>query len=121
MDWSAGYVPYLLKAMHNVRQDVGTSPMSLDRTQFMVLLEVLSMIGMVMKAMQDLHPAVATDAAFSQRLGIAIDTGPAGDRSGWPGWVVLQVAPEKLALYGATEADSVAVLQQKINAYNAGS
>lgn len=121
MDWSAGFVPYLLKAMHSVRADVGSSPMSVDRTQYMVLLETLSLISMVMKAVQDLAPTVATDAEWSRRLGIAIDTGPNSDRSGWPGWVFLQIPPDRLALYGATEADSPAVLQQKINAYNAGS
>lgn len=121
MDWSAGFVPFLLKGMHDVRQDVGTSPLSIDRTQYMVVLEVLSLVGMVMKAVQDLHPAVATDAVWAQRLAVAIDTGPGGDRSGWPGWVFLQIPPEQLARYGATEADSIGVLQAKIAAYNAGS
>jgi hypothetical protein len=119
VDYSAGYVPFLLKAMHNIRTDVGTSPLLVDRTQYMVVLELLSLTSMVMKVVQDLVPATVTDALWQARLGIAIDTGPAGARD-WPGWVLLQVAPEKLALYGATESDSAAVLQQKINAYNAG-
>jgi len=121
VDWSAGYVPPLLKGMHSVRADVGSSPMFTDRTQYLVTLEMLSLISMVMKVVQDLAPATVTDAFWQARLNIAIDTGPNGDRSGWPGWVFLQVPPEQLARYGATEADSIAVLQAKINAYNAGS
>lgn len=119
MDWSSGFVPYLVKAMHSARNDIGTDVMGSDHAQYLELLEILALIAMVMKAVQDLHPTVALDSVWAQRLAISIDTGPGGDRSGWPGWVVLQVPPEQLAQYGATEADSVAQLQAKIDAYNA--
>lgn len=120
MNWSAEFVPYLVKAMHAARDDIGTDIMAGDHSQYLQFLEILSLIAMVMKAVQDLHPTVATDAVWSQRLGVSIDTGPNGDRSGWPGWVMLQVPPERLARYGGTLTDSVPVLQAKIDAYNLG-
>lgn len=121
MDYSSGYVPYLVKALHNARDLIGTDIMGTDHYRYLQFLEMVTLIAMVMKAVQDLHPGVATDAAWQQRLSISLDTGPGGDRSGWPGWVVLQVPPERLADYGATEADSIASLQAKIDAFNAGS
>jgi hypothetical protein len=119
MDFSANYVPYLVKAMHNASKDVGFDVMYSDRGEYLQLLEVLSLLAMVMKVISDVAPQV-TDAVWSQRLSISLDTGSGGDRSGWPGWVVLQVPPERLAQYGASETDSVPVLQGKIAAYYAG-
>jgi hypothetical protein len=119
MDYSAGFVPYLVKAMHAARGTIGTDVMIGDRSRYLETLEILSLIAMVMKMIQDLHPTVATDAVMAQRLNISLDTGPAGARD-WLGWVYLQIQPELLARYGATEADSVAVLQAKIDAYNLG-
>jgi hypothetical protein len=118
MDYSAGFVTYLVKAMHNARTDIGTDIMAGDHSQYLQFLELLAIDAMLMKAIQDLHPDAATDAAWAQRLNISLDTGPNGARN-WPGWVVLQVPPERLAKYGATEADSVPVLQAKIDAWNA--
>ncbi|MEU7170300.1 hypothetical protein ABZ949_02265 [Micromonospora tulbaghiae] len=118
--WSSQIVPHLLKAQHSLRNDLGTDVMYADRQTYNINLELLALIAMVMKAVQDLHPTVATDAAWQQRLNVAVDTGPGGDRSGWPGWVLLQVPPEDLARYGATETDSVDVLRAKIDAYNNG-
>lgn len=119
MDYSAGYVPYLVKAMHSAAPTVGTDIMSSDRGTYLMMLELLAIQAMVMKVVQDLVPGTVTDAFWSARLGISLDTGPGGAQD-WPGWVVLQVPPERLARYGATEADSVGVLQAKIDAYNAG-
>jgi hypothetical protein len=118
--WSSQFVPPLLKGQHSVRDDLGTDVMSGNVEVYNVNLTTLALISMVMKAIQDIAPAVATDAFWQARLNIAVDTGPNGDRSGWPGWVLAQIAPEDLAIYGATEADSLAVLQAKIAAYNAG-
>lgn len=121
-DYSAQMVPTLLKALRStaVVQALGTDVMGGSKETYNVVIEQLCLVAMVMKAIQDLHPTVATDAAWLARLNSALDTGPAGDQSGWPGWVVLQVAPENLAMYGATEADSVASLRTKIETYNAG-
>jgi hypothetical protein len=117
--FSSEFVPPLLKAMHGASGTVGTDPLGSERSRYLQLVEVLVLVAMVLKIIQDLHPTVVTDAVLNQRLAIALDTGPGGDRSGWPGWILLQVAPELLAQYGATEADSAQVLQQKIDAYNA--
>lgn len=119
--WSAQNVPSMLQAQHStvVTNGLGTDIMGSGRELYNMNLTTLSLIGMVMKAIQDIAPA-ATDAFWQNRLNIAIDTGSGGDRSGWPGWVILQVRPEDLARYGATTDDSVPVLQAKIDAYNAG-
>lgn len=117
---SAQFVPALLKGEHAIAQDLGTDVMLSQGSQYNINLETLCLIAMVMKAVQDLSPSVATDAFWQDRLNKAIDTGPGGDRSGWPGWILLQVPPENLPLYGGTEGDSVSVLQAKIAAYNAG-
>lgn len=114
-NWSAAFVPSLLKGQHNVRHDLGTDILSSNRELYNANLTTLALIGMLMKVIQDVAPQV-TDAVWQQRLAVAIDTGPGGDRSGWPGWVLLQVPPEDLARYGATEADSVEVLRAKIAA-----
>jgi hypothetical protein len=116
-DYSAQYVPALLKAMHNARFTVGTGVMGTERSRYLQILEMLTLFGMLLKIIQDIHPDVATDAAFTQRLNISLDTGPNGAKD-WPGWVMLQIPPEDLPSYGATETDSPAVLQAKINAYN---
>lgn len=116
-DYSALFVPPLLKAMHNSRTVVGTGVLGTERSRYLQILELLALISMVLKVIQDLHPDLATDAAFAQRLGLALDTGPGGAKD-WPGWVMLQIPPEDLAMYGATETDSPAVLKAKIDAYN---
>lgn len=117
-DWSAQYVPTLLKTMHDARDQIGTDVMGEERFRYMHTVAMLTLISMVLKIIQDLHPGVATDDAFLQRLLISLDTGPNGARN-WPGWVMLQVTPETLPMYGANEQDSPAVLQAKIDAYNA--
>lgn len=119
MDFSAQIVPYLVKAMHGARDTIGTDIMIGDRSRYLEILEILALIAVVMKGIQDLHPDAATDAEWARRLNLALDTGPAGARD-WPGWVYLQIQPEDLARYGATEADSVPVLQAKIDAFNLG-
>jgi hypothetical protein len=119
-DWSAQYVPALIKAMHNSAPILGTDPLGAPRAQYLVMLELLAVNAMTLKIIQDLHPDLATDSEFQHRLDIALDTGADGDKSGWPGWVLLQVPPEMLAQYGATEADSADVLQAKMDAYNNG-
>lgn len=118
-DWSANFVPELLKAQHSqdVTNALGTDIMGAGRELYNVNLTLLLVVSMVLKVVQDLAPGVVTDAALIQRLAIALDTGLSGDRSGWPGWVLLQVPPESLAQYGATESDSVGVLRAKIAAY----
>jgi hypothetical protein len=118
MDYSAHYVPYLVKAMHDASHDVGFDVMYSDRGQYLEMLELLALSATIMKVISDVAPQV-TDGVWAQRLAIALDTGPGGDRSGWPGWVVLQVPPEHLARYGAAETDDVSTLQAKIAAYNA--
>lgn len=120
--WSAQMVPSMLQAQHSpdITAALGTDIMGSDRGAYNTNLTTLALIAMVLKMLQDLNPTVVTDAVILQRLGIAIDTGPGGDRTGWPGWVLLGVAPERLAQYGATTADSAASLQTKIDAYNAG-
>lgn len=118
-DYSAQFVPPLLKAMHNAAGTVGTDPLGTEQSRYLQLVEVLALIAMTLKIIQDLHPAAVTDAVLNQRLAAALDTGPGGDRSGWPGWVLLQIPPELLPQYGATEADTAPILKQKIDAYNA--
>lgn len=120
-DWSASFVPYLLEGQHShaVTDNLGTDIMgTADKELYNVNLTLLMLISMVMKVVQDLAPDLVTDALLAHRLAIALDTGPNGDRSGWPGWVVLQVKPEDLAIYGATITDSVDALRAKIDAYN---
>lgn len=119
MDYSAKYAPPLLAAEHSIAVDLGVDVMAVGPELYRINLLTLSLIGMVMKVISDVAPAV-TDTVWQQRLAIAVDTGPGGDRSGWPGWVLLQITPELLAQYGATTADSVASLQAKIAAYNGG-
>jgi hypothetical protein len=119
MDYSAGYLPYLLKAMHNAAGLTGTDIMGADRGRYLQHLELLTLIAMLMKVIQDLHPTVATDAAWLQRLNASLDTGPGGAKD-WPGWIVLEIPPEQLAMYGATETDSPAALQAKLDAFNSG-
>ena len=109
----------MLQGMHNIRDDIGTDALRCDRQTYNITIEVLVLIGMVIKAIQDIAPTVATDAFWQARLNTAIDTGPGGDRSAWPGWILLQVPPEDLAKYGATLTDTVPALQAKIDAYNA--
>jgi hypothetical protein len=118
VQYSSGYVPYLLQAQHSraVCDALGTDVMGSGKETYNINLEILMLISMLMKVISDVAPTI-TDAAWQQRLNIAMDTGPNGDRSGWPGWVVLQVPPESLGLYGASLTDSVATLQQKIAAY----
>jgi len=118
--WSSQFVPPLLKGQHAISDQLGTDVMSTSGELYNINLTTLALIGMVMKAVQDIVPTTATDAWWQARLNVAIDTGPAGDRSGWAGWVLAQIAPEDLAIYGATEADSLSVLQAKIAAHNGG-
>lgn len=119
--YSSGYVPYLLQAQHSptVPATLGTDVMGAGKELYNVNLELLMLISMLMKVISDVAPQV-TDQVWSDRLAIAMDTGPGGDRSGWPGWVILQVTPESLAQYGATTSDSVDVLRAKIAAWQAG-
>lgn len=114
------FVGPMLKAQHAVRNDLGSDVMTADKQTYNINLELLALVAMVLKCVQDAVPGTFTDANLQQRLDTAIDTGPNGDRSGWPGWIVLQVPPEDLGKYGATEADSVPSLQAKIDAYRAG-
>lgn len=118
-DFPYQFVGPMLQGMHNIRNDIGTDPMHADRTLYNITVELLVLTSMMMKAIQDIAPTVANDAFWQQRLNTAIDTGPAGDRSAWPGWILLQVPPEDLAKYGATLTDTVPALQAKIDAYNA--
>jgi hypothetical protein len=117
MDYSAGFVPSMLKAMHDARDVVGTDVMVGDPSRYREIVQTLALFGVVAKAIQDLHPDKATDAEWASRLSRALDTGPNGDKGGWPGWVVLQVPPTLLARYGGTLTDSVPVLQAKIDAW----
>lgn len=118
--WSAQIVPSLLNAQHSpdVTTALGTDIMGSDKATYNVNLELLVLLSMTLKIIQDLAPATVTDAFLQQRLAIALDTGASGDRSGWPGWVLLQIKPEDLAQYGATMTDSPATLQAKIDAYH---
>jgi hypothetical protein len=118
--YSSQIVPSLLAAQHSpaVTEALGTDVMGASKEPYNINLTLLTLIAMVMKAIQDLHPTVVTDAVWQARLAAALDTGPGGDTSGWPGWVVLQVRPEDLVRYGATTADNVTTLQAKIAAYN---
>lgn len=111
---SADFVPYLLGAQRTVVRDgLGTDIMGGEKSLYNTNLSTLSLIAMVMKVIQDLNPAVATDAAWQARLNAAIDM-----TGGWPGWILGQVRPEDLAMYGATMSDSLEVLQQKIRDYD---
>jgi hypothetical protein len=118
--WSAQFVPALVKAMHNAAPIVGTDPLGAPPAQFRLMVELLAINAMTLKIIQDLAPGVVTDEFLQERLNIALDTGPDGDKSGWPGWLLAQVSPEMLQQYGADETDSEDVLKQKIDAYNSG-
>lgn len=116
--WSSQFVPPLLRGQHNIRDDIGTDIMMTSVSQYRINLEILCLIGMVMKMVQNVAPLVATDAAWQSLLNTAIDTGPNGDRSGWPGWILLQVLPGDLGRYGGTLTDTVPQLQAKIDAWH---
>lgn len=110
---SADFVPYLLNAQRSViRDSLGTDIMGSEKALYNTNLAHLCLLAMVMKAIQDLNP-LATDAAWQARLNAAIDM-----TGGWPGWILGQVRPEDLAMYGATMTDSLEVLQQKIRDYD---
>jgi hypothetical protein len=119
--YASQIVPYLLKGQHSpaVVSGLGSDIMGSSKEVYNVNLELLMLIAMVMQGVQALLPG-ATDAFWLDRINHALDTGPGGDISGWLGWIILQVAPENLAQYGATEADTVASLRTKIETYNAG-
>lgn len=112
------YIGPIIKAMESLKYDLGSDIMSGNRELYCAVLELVALHAMTLKIIQDLHPGVVTDEVLGQRLATAVDTGPDGDRSGWPGWLVLGVSPSLLPQYGATESDSVPVLQQKIYDYN---
>lgn len=115
------FIPTIMKALESLKADLGTDIMGANKELYNAVLMLVSLQAMTLKIIQDLNPLVVTDAALQQRLNTAIDTSATpGDRSGWAGWLVLQISPSALATYGATEADSVAVLRQKIADYNAG-
>ena len=65
MNYSAGFVPYLLKAQHAIAADLGVDIMTADLSTYRINLTQLSLVAMVMKAIQDLHPTIATDAVMS--------------------------------------------------------
>ncbi len=117
-DWSSQMVGPMLQGMHSLAGDLGVDIMWSDSGTYRIVLELLALQAMTLKIIQDLHPAAVTDAALLQRLGIAVDTGPGGDRSGWPGWILLQIPPEALAQYGGTLTDTVPQLKAKIDAWN---
>lgn len=120
--YPAQFVPPMLKAQHSqiIREALGTDIMMTSRELYNINLTLLSLIAMTLKIIQDLHPTVVTDAALLDRLAHAIDTGPGGDTSGWAGWILLQIKPEDLGIYGGLETDTLAQLQAKIDAHNAG-
>jgi hypothetical protein len=112
---SADFVPYLLNAQRSqvIRDALGTDIMGSEKALYNVNLINLSLISMVMKVVQDLHPTVATDAAWQTRLNSAVDM-----TGGWPGWILGQIRTEDLATYGATTSDTLEQLQQKIRDYD---
>lgn len=120
--YASQIVPFLLAAQRSspVVDTLGTDIAGSSKETYNVNLELLCLIAMILKIMQDLHPTVVTDAALLARLSSALDTGPGGDMSGWPGYIVLQVPKEKLSIYGGLETDSVSVLLAKIQAHNDG-
>jgi len=114
------FVGPIMKAMESLKYDLGSDIFTGSKEVYNAVLMLVSLQAMTLKIIQDLNPLV-TDAVLQQRLNTAIDTSSTpGDRSGWAGWLVLQISPSMLAQYGATEADTVASLQQKIADYNAG-
>lgn len=119
-DMSYQFVGPMLQAMHSIAGEIGTDIMGADTGTYRLAVELLALQAMTLKIIQDLHPDVVTDAVLQQRLNIAVDTGLGGDRSGWPGWILLQVRPDDLARYGATTTDTVPQLQAKIAAFNQG-
>lgn len=115
--YSSEFVGPMIKAMHSISPQLGTDIMWANKELYNVVLELLCLHAMTLKILQDLHPSVVTDVALQTRLNNAIATDPNGP--GWLGWIMLQIPPESLAQYGATEADSIATLQAKIAAYQA--
>lgn len=111
------FVGPLVKAQHSqiIRETLGTDVMTIAKDAYNMNLTLMTIVAMLMKIVQDLAPGTVTDAFLQDRLNHSIDTGP----EGWPGWLLLQVRPEDLAKYRATEFDDAATLQQKIDAYNA--
>lgn len=112
------FVPFLMKYLHGLRYDLGTDVMLADPQTYNVALMQCTLHAMTLKILQDLHPDLVTDAALLDRLLTVIDTGPNGDRSGWPGWLLLPVPPEMLAQYGADESTDPGTLRQLIQDYN---
>lgn len=109
---SSEFVPPILGGMHAIRDLIGTDIMMVSSELYDITVLNITLHAMTLKILQDLHPDVVTDAALSDRLSASI----AGF---WPGWVLLQVRPSDLAMYGATDTDSAEVLKAKIDAYNA--
>lgn len=119
MAFSARLVPSMLLGQHSVSDALGTDVMFVGREQYNLNLETLALVAMVLQIIQDLAPTVVTDDLLQQRLNLALDTGPNGDRSGWPGWALMQIRPEDLMMYGANLTDDLPTLEAKVAAYNA--
>ena len=84
------YVGELLKRQHLVAQAypdvIGTDPMYSSRQLYNLNLQVLLMIGTVMKKISEVAPQV-TDQVWIDALNHAIDSSP---QAPWPDWVLNQ-------------------------------
>jgi hypothetical protein len=87
------YVPYLLSAQAAAGKQVGVNVYGIDHQTYVVNLSVLTLIGMVIKALND-H-GVVLDAEWQTRLNAAYQ-GP------WPANLINQVDPNKPVDPGAT-------------------
>src|SRR5690349_23408975 len=65
--WSSQFVPPLLKGQHAISDQLGTDVMSTSGELYNINLTTLALIGMVMKAVQDIVPTTATDAWWQDR------------------------------------------------------
>lgn len=83
------YVAELLKRQESAGQILGVSPLHADKQTYVVDLTLLTLIGVVMKKISEIAPAV-TDAVWIDALNHALDSSGAAP---WPDWILNQYDP----------------------------
>lgn len=82
------YVDPLLKAQIAATSQLGVQVMSVDKQLYDIDLTLLTLIGVVMKALND--KGVVLDAEWLTRLNTAL-------QGTWPAWILNQVNPNQVS------------------------